>query len=265
MLALPDAAEAKRFGYGGSYGKSYSVPKRNTTTPDTAPRQAAASQTTTKPSSGASRWLGPLAGLAAGGLIASMLFGDGFDGFQILDFLLIAGLVFGGIMLFRAMRPRPVPQPAGGPAFGGAASGQDAAFSPAAPMAGNEGVDSPAWFNAETFLQGARVHFIRLQAAWDKGDMKDIATYTTPELFSQLQAERLSRGDETHYTEVGYLDAELAGVQRDGDNVVATVRFFGGIKEEQDGETREFAELWHVIHAWDSSEGDWYVAGIQQV
>jgi predicted lipid-binding transport protein (Tim44 family) len=47
--------------------------------------------------------------------------------------------------------------------------------------------------------------------------------------------------------------------------VVSTIRFFGGIKEEQEGETQEFAELWHVVHAWDRPEGDWYVAGIQQV
>jgi predicted lipid-binding transport protein (Tim44 family) len=95
--------------------------------------------------------------------------------------------------------------------------------------------------------------------------MKDIATYTTPELFAELQAERLARGSETHYTDVGYLDVELVGMQRDGDQVVSTIRFFGGIKEEQEGETQEFAELWHVVHAWDRPEGDWYVAGIQQV
>ena len=69
-------AEAKRFGGGKSFGKQYS----------TTPKQpAATSQTTTSSptssalagKSGASRWLGPLAGLAAGGLLASLLFGDG--------------------------------------------------------------------------------------------------------------------------------------------------------------------------------------------
>jgi predicted lipid-binding transport protein (Tim44 family) len=40
--------------------------------------------------SGASRWLGPLAGLAAGGLLASMFMGDGFQGMQIMDFLIMA-------------------------------------------------------------------------------------------------------------------------------------------------------------------------------
>lgn len=268
MLALPHAAEAKRLGFGGNMGKQYSVPKRTTTTPPaTATRPDVPNQTAAAAprQSGASRWLGPLAGLAAGGLIASMLFGDGFEGFQVMDFLLIAALMFGAMMLFRAMRSRAALQPAGGPAFGGSYTERDVAPAPASSPADGSGIDAPAWFNGESFLKGARVHFIRLQAAWDKGDMKDIATYTTPELFAELQAERLASGDETHYTEVAYLDAELLGVQRDGDNVVASIRFFGGIKEEQGGETQEFAELWHVVHAWDNSQGDWYVAGIQQL
>jgi Uncharacterized protein conserved in bacteria len=266
LLTLPDAAEAKRLGFGGNMGKQYSVPKRTTTTPAAAPRQDAAGGTAAAAprQSGASRWLGPLAGLMAGGLLASMLFGDGFEGFQMMDFLLIAALVLGAVMLFRSLRPRPVPQPAGGPAFGGGFPESPAAPAYAAPAAGRGEGEAPAWFDAAGFLKGARVHFIRLQAAWDRGDMKDIATYTTPELFAELQAERLARGSETHYTEVAYLDAELLGVQRDGDHAVVTLRFFGGIKEEQDGATQEFYELWHVVHAWDSPAGDWYVAGIQQ-
>lgn len=267
MMTVPHAAEAKRLGFGGNMGKQYSAPKSSTTTPATTPRQDVPTQTAAAAprQSGASRWLGPLAGIAAGGLLASMLFGDGFEGFQLLDFLLIAALVFGGMMLFRTMRSRAMPQPAGGPAFGGAYTERDAAPAPAASQAGGSDIGAPAWFNGESFLKGARVHFIRLQAAWDKGDMKDIATYTTPELFAELQAERLSRGNETHFTDVGYLDAELLGVQRDGDNVVATIRFFGGIKEDQEGDTQEFAELWHVVHDWDNPQGDWFVAGIQQI
>lgn len=265
LLTLPDAAEAKRLGFGGNMGKQYSVPKRTTPAPAAAPRQDAAAGTAAAAprQSGASRWLGPMAGLLAGGLLASLLFGDGFEGFQMMDFLLIAALVLGAVMLFRTLRSRPALQPAGGPAFGGFPE-SPAAPAYAAPAAGRADGDVPAWFDAASFLKGARVHFIRLQAAWDQGDMKDIATYTTPELFAELQAERLARGSETHYTEVGYLDVELLGVQRDGDNAVATLRFFGAIKEEQDGAMQEFSELWHVVHAWDNPAGDWYVAGIQQ-
>lgn len=266
LLTLPHTAEAKRMGGGSTLGKQYSVPQRDSAGSATAARPVGATSAAAAPrQGGASRWLGPLAGLAAGGLLAAMLFGDGFEGFQLLDFLVIAGLVFGAIMLFRAMRPRPMPQPAGGPAFGGGFPAGEAATVHASQGVGGGNMGAPAWFNAESFLNGARVHFIRLQAAWDQGDMKDIASYTTPELYAELQAQRLASGNATHYTEVSYIDAELLGVQRDGDSVVATVRFFGGIKEEQDGETQQFAELWHVVHGWESAAGDWYVAGIQQV
>jgi len=53
-------------------------------------------------------------------------------------------------------------------------------------------------------------------------------------------------------------------MQRDGNDAVASIRFFGGIREEENGPVEEFSEIWHVIHAWDNAQGDWYVAGIQQ-
>ncbi|MGE0082198.1 MAG: Tim44 domain-containing protein [Thiohalomonadaceae bacterium] len=264
LVALPYDAEAKRMGYGGNMGRQYSVPQRSATPPATAPRQAQAAPAQNAPRSGASRWFGPLAGLVAGGLIASLLFGDAFEGIQFMDILLLAAIAFGIVMLLRAMR-RPAPaqlRTAQGPAFGSDAFTPTGGAVMNAPAAGQ--FDAPAWFNEESFIKGARTHFIRLQAAWDKGDMKDIAEYTTPELFASLQAERLSRGDERHYTEVVYLDAELLGMQRDGDGAVASIRFFGGIREEENGPVQEFSEIWHVIHAWDSPQGDWYVAGIQQ-
>ena len=115
ILTVPHTAEAKRMGGGSTLGKQYSVPKRDTTTSTTTPRQDATSSTSSAPRpSGASRWLGPLAGLAAGGLVAALLFGDGFQGFQLFDFLVIAALVFGVMMLLRAMRSRPALQPAPG-------------------------------------------------------------------------------------------------------------------------------------------------------
>jgi predicted lipid-binding transport protein (Tim44 family) len=265
LVALPYDAEAKRMGFGGNMGRQYSVPQRSATPPATAPRQTQAAPAAGAPKSGASRWFGPLAGLVAGGLLASLLFGDAFEGIQFMDILMLAAIAFGIMMLLRNLR-RPAPaqlRTAQGPAFG------SDAFTPAGgaamtdtPAAGP--FDAPAWFDAESFIKGARTHFIRLQAAWDKGDMKDIAEYTTPELFASLQAERLSRGDERHYTEVVYLDTELLGMQRDGDDAVASIRFFGGIREEENGPTQAFSEIWHVIHAWDNAQGDWYVAGIQQ-
>ena len=271
LVAIPYDAEAKRMGFGGNKGRQYSVPQRSVTPPATAPRQAQAAPAAGAPKSGASRWFGPLAGLVAGGLLASLLFGDAFEGIQFMDILMLAAIAFGIFMLLRILR-KPAPaqlRTAQGPAFGSdaftpAASAGAGAGAVMADAPAHGGFDAPAWFNEESFTKGARTHFIRLQAAWDKGDMKDIAEYTTPELFASLQAERLSSGQERHYTEVVYLDSELLGMQRDGNDAVASIRFFGGIREEENGPVEEFSEIWHVIHAWDNAQGDWYVAGIQQ-
>ncbi|MCP3867665.1 MAG: Tim44 domain-containing protein [Gammaproteobacteria bacterium] len=259
-----DDAQAKRFGFGKSMGKQYNSSR--TTKPAGQQSTSTAAQTGAR-TSGASRWLGPLAGLAAGGLLASLFFGDAFEGFQIMDFLLIAGLVFVGLAMFRAYRARSAPQmgTAGGPPIGspgGMAAGFDAGGSSDAGDTAN--FQTPDWFDEDGFVKGAKTHFIRLQAAWDKGDLKDIAEYTTPEFYGELHAERLSTGEQRSFTEVVTLEAEMLSVQRDGDQAVASVRFSGLIREELEGPANDFSEVWHVVHDWNSSEGDWFIAGIQQ-
>lgn len=270
VLALTDA-EARRMGGGASLGKQYSVPKQAAQPRGSAPAAASPSRPSAAAgTSGASRWLGPLAGLAAGGLLASLLFGDSFQGLQILDLLLVAALALGGLMLFRAVRRSASPQPAGaGAGFGGAHRG-DGHWGGDRPASGpaalqHQGNEAPAWFNESRFLEGAKTHYIRLQAAWDEGDLTSLEEYTTPELLRELTAERERLGAERHVTEVMTLEAQLAATRRDGDQVVASILFSGLIREERDGRPQSIRELWHVAHAWDSPQGDWYLAGIQQL
>jgi predicted lipid-binding transport protein (Tim44 family) len=137
-----------------------------------------------------------------------------------------------------------------------------AAAAAAAPADGTE--EAPPWFDEAGFLEGSKTHFIRLQAAWDKADFRDIREYTTPQLFAELQRERQRLGEGAQYTEVVTLEAEILGVQRDGDQVVASIQFSGLIREEQSAAADQFREVWHVQHDWDSSEGDWLIAGVQQ-
>lgn len=302
LLALPQPAEAKRFGGGGNVGKQYNTMPRQAQPPQqtqrATPNQAAAAQRAPQ-ASGASRWLGPLAGLAAGGLLASLFFGDAFEGFQVMDFLLIALLVFGAFMLFRMLRRGQAgPRPAAAGAFGsavpvGAGPVQGEATyartptqdldAPEAPVLGDRrtggfippamgsvppqpaGTDQfPYWFDGISFIEGAKTHFIRLQAAWDQADFRDIREYTTPQMFAELQRERGRLGG-TQYTEVVRLQAELLTLQRDGDLAVASIRFSGLIREEEQAAAEELNEVWHVQHPWASPEGDWLIAGIQQL
>jgi len=268
-LVMPTDAEAKRLGGGLSLGKQYNMPRsapppRQAQRPTNAARPAAAGA-----SSGASRWLGPLAGLAAGGLLASLLFGDAFEGVQLFDILLIAALVIGGVMLFKAMR-RSAAAPAGAGAHGGPVPagfrGKGVPVSPgpgaAAPATARD--DVPTWFDGPGFVEGSKTHFIRLQAAWDQSDFRDIREYTAPQLYAELKRERERLGPGPQYTEVVTLDAELLGVQRDGDQVVASIRFTGLIREEEGAGANAVNEIWHVQHDWDSPTGDWLIVGIQQ-
>jgi hypothetical protein len=94
----------------------------------------------------------------------------------------------------------------GGPHGG---DGVEDSWSAAAPP-----LDAPAWFDPDAFVQGAKSHFIRLQAAWDRGDVGEIRSYTSPELFEELERERKALGAAPNETEVVRLDAELLGTRR---------------------------------------------------
>ncbi|WP_242467247.1 Tim44 domain-containing protein [Thiocapsa imhoffii] len=299
MMVIPVDAEARRAGGGMNLGKqSSSVQQRQAQQPAQAQRsnqqqssaqqgqsQAAAGQQ--RPASGASRWLGPLAGLAAGGLLAAMLFGDGFEGFQIMDFLLIILLAVGAFMLFRMWRrnqARPAMAgagPGGYPQAGaayerrGAAvtspfgnrSGSQSILHPglgtqSGPVAGDD--EAPTWFDGPAFAEGAKAHFIRLQASWDQSDFEDLQEYTTPELFAELKRERQKTEGE-QVTEVVRLNSQLVGIRREGDLVVASILFSGLIREDAQGVAEDFQEIWNVQHPWAAAEGNWLIAGIQQV
>lgn len=279
LLAMP-IAEAKRLGGGSNLGKQYSSPPASAST-----QQARSSHpTATQPNSaqatraaGASRWLGPLAGLAAGGLLASLFFGDAFEGLQVMDFLLLVALVIGGIMLFRMLRRGTVPTPASANTspgrFGGGQVSPEYARQPhsvaqpgmVSPQVQSSENQAPGWFDPHTFTSGAKNHFLRLQAAWDKADFSDIRAYTMPELFTELQRERQSLGSGPQFTEVVTLNVSLTGLRRDDNQLVVSLEFSGLIREDQQGPANPFREIWHIQHAWNTPDGDWFIAGIQQV
>jgi predicted lipid-binding transport protein (Tim44 family) len=193
--------------------------------------------------------------------------------------VLIAAVLAGAILmlLFKLLRNRSATPTrtaaaaavgsAGAPSrrpFGGAISG--AGFDAVADeqtLADAAAADAPVWFDDAGFIDGAKTHFIRLQAAWDQSDFRDIHAYTRPRLFAEIKREREALGDAPIYTEVVTLNAELLSVRRDADQVVASVRFTGLIQEEETGSARPLDEIWQVAHDWDSADGDWLISAIQ--
>ena len=215
-----------------------------------------------------SRFLGPLAGLAAGLGIAALLSHFGL-GEAAASFLMIALLAVVAIVVVRMLLRKREPQPA--MQYSGAGS-SPAGFAPAQ-FEASQGVDAgataaaagsiPADFDVAGFLRQAKLNFIRLQAANDRGDMDDIRQFAGPELYAEIEMQFRERGGKAQETDVQQLDAEILEVVTEGANHVASVRFFGTLREDG-GVPEAFAEVWHLAKPVDGSRG-WTIAGIQQV
>ena len=286
-------AQAKRFGMGGSYGyqkkvapKQYGQASKAKTAPQSTqpkanqPAGAQAAQSA-RQTSGASRWLGPLAGIAAGGLLAAMLFGDGFENIQIMDILIFALIAFLLFKLFVRRRNAVAETPQASETIMASAAKDEKQqyFQASEPpsnahkvgIANNNGsiigsalseqaepVDAvPSWFDEESFLAAAKHNFELVQKAWDQGDLTEIASYCSAELFEQLKTQIQPN---VHHTEVDTLYAEIADMAVEADHLIVSVRFNGFIKE--DGDLHAFNEIWHLSRPLDASE-NWKIIGIQ--
>jgi predicted lipid-binding transport protein (Tim44 family) len=271
FLAIDDAEAARRLGGGSNVGR-----QRQSITPQHAtPQPASPSQAIPRPAqpapAGGRSWLGPLAGLAAGGLLGAMLFGHGFDGLKMMDIvmvLLLAGAIF---FVYRMLR-RPSATAAPAPRRTIEYASMPAEPAPRTEPVIGRGLDSPepqpvatfpAGFDAEGFARHAKTNFMRLQAANDSKDLAAMRDFMTPELYAEIAAQLNARGNEPQHTEVVKLDADVLDVITDGDDYVASVRFSGAIKESADQPAEPFAEIWHLQKPVNGRSG-WLIAGIQQ-
>ncbi|MDR9497762.1 MAG: Tim44-like domain-containing protein [Hydrogenovibrio sp.] len=277
-LVAPQAAEAKRFGGGGSFGKKYSEPTQQRQQPSKQQQQAQRQQTVAN--SGTSRFLGPLAGLAAGGLLAWMFFGDGFDGLQIMDLLLFALIAFGLFALFKRFAASQMTARQTGQGHGpfdlnqqrtnaaadletASPGGQGSIIGSGLGLNALHRATAPEWFRADSFEQSARAHFVAVQNAWDDGDASEIESYCTPELYLALQDLMHEVVPGENHTEVDTLYTEIVDQIFDEDYFVVSVRFHGFIKEDKAGSAHAFDEIWHIRRL-TKGEGNWQIAGIQQ-
>lgn len=269
-LTFSFEAHAKRFGGGKSLGSAPSHQTRQAApqsqpaaTAPTAGRQPAAA-------SGASRWLGPLAGLAAGGLLASMFMGDGFEGLQIMDFLIFGLIAFLIFRFLAARRARQQPQMA----TAGAPYQREMPNADNAPAAGSNifggrlasaapVINAPAWFNEQSFLAAGREHFMNLQQHWDANEMDKIAEFVTPQLLDFLKRERAEMGDGFQSTYIDDLQVQLDGVDDNAEKTIATLTFSGVSKTSRFDQGEPFSESWRLERAQGDNQ-PWLIAGIRQ-
>ncbi|KDR44776.1 Tim44 domain-containing protein [Caballeronia glathei] len=304
---IAEDAEAKRMGGGRSMGRqSATATQQNQATPPSQsmqqgqPGQAAQAQRAQPAPAAAAaaqparnRWLGPIAGLAAGLGIAALLshfgLGEAFAG-AMANMIIIALIVLAAVMLFRfIMRKRAA---ANTPAYAnaGAAAGSNSPFGGsartaidqqpgyAAPSASGGYIAQnaagatdvapqpvvPAGFDTEAFVRNAKVYFVRLQDAWDRGNVNDIREFTTPEMFAEVKLDVDARGNQPNRTDVVQLEADILGVEDRPSEYLASVRFQGLIRESEGASAEPFVEIWNLSKQKSGNEG-WLLAGIQQV
>jgi predicted lipid-binding transport protein (Tim44 family) len=238
---------------------------------------------------------GALLGLGLGALFSH--FGMGGAMASMLGSLLMVALIAGvGFFLFRLIRGKMSPQPApmgGNFSAGSPWQSQPEPFArtpeigsglpplqpvqssglnpsgltldqPAAAQLPHTPWGVPADFDTPAFLRHAKSNFIRLQASWDKGDAADIREFTTPEVFAELKMQIQERGAQADYTDVVSIDAELLGIENDGKDYLASVKFFGSIKPAPDALAEPFHEVWNLVKPVSGDSG-WLLAGIQQL
>ncbi|CAM2843196.1 transmembrane protein [Legionella steigerwaltii] len=254
---LINEASAKRFGAGRSFGIQRS--QNALFSQNKVQKSSVMGQSTKNPS----RWGGLLSGLLIGGLLTSLFMGHGLTS-GILSWLILGVVIFFIVGFFRK-RMQPGFQSGQGQtnSFNQSPfSNFTQSFNSSSGSNTDNGVSEyPVGFVPESFLREAKVTFNRLQAAYDKKNIQDLSEFTAPEVFAEIKMQLDERGDAPNKTEVITLEAELLDVSRQSNSLIASVRFTGSIKEN-DEPISQLDEIWHFRQFPNSPQ--WVVGGIQQ-
>ncbi|OAI14617.1 preprotein translocase subunit Tim44 [Methylomonas koyamae] len=291
-------AQAKRMGGGKSFGSrpSYSAPYQRSTTPNDlgnqATRSASQQQAAAQNQAARQNWagrgglMGMLGGLALGGLLGSLFFGGAFEGLNLMDMLLFAGIAY---LVYRLFAAKAGQQPAANGAFGQAGGrpgpqyyrdnqggnnnptgfDTDVLFGKNKAGAGNSLQSTaattaiPADFDRAAFLNGAEKAYRYLQAAWDNRDLAEIRGLATDKVFAEIQ-QQLQASGETNRTEILSLKSELLEVSEAGAELEASVLFESLIRENA-GQPETVREVWHFVKPKHSNQTRWFLDGIQQI
>lgn len=292
MVSVSFDAEARRFGGGKSFGRQSSSVTQNkpaanapsATTTQRSATTAGAAATGAAAKSGMSRFLGPLAGIAAGLGIAALLSHLGLGGAfleMMSSLILIALVIFAIMFIVRRLRgPRTATQAAGGGMRREGMAGSDWArpvppAASAAPVAAataepvgatqaepQDGWFIPANFDATAFLANAKKQFIAVQGIWDRGDIDQLGDYLTDDMIAEFRPQIQAREGQPEHTEVVLLNAELLGIEAVAGGHLASVRYSGMLREAAGAEAFRFEEVWNLYKA---ENAGWLLAGIQQV
>jgi predicted lipid-binding transport protein (Tim44 family) len=273
---LQEVAEAARMGGGRSFGSRPSY-QRSAPAPSPTPTQPGVAQQPRQNPAAApgvmgGRWGGMMGGLLMGGLIGSMLFGgQGAGGPGLLDILVIGGGLFLLMRFLRARRMAAQSASASGVADPFHARSSQQSWGGPGQVPGTElsGADPhspvlPPGFDSEEFLQGAKVIYARLQAAWDKRDLDDIRAFTSPEVFAEIR-QQAEEDPQPGKTEILLVNARLLEVKQVEGREIASVLYDVMMREgAEDRLSKQVREIWHFSRDVAAAGSHWVLEGIQQ-
>lgn len=290
-----DADAARRFGGGSSFGRS--APTFSQKAPAAAPKapqqqQNAGTQQnqrqTATPAQQAQRpsmMRSVLTGLAAALGISALLSLLGINGAGLVSMItgiLLAIVIFFAIRMALGMFMKKQVRTAGGAHREATPSMDEPVMKPmpreSSPMNSEMRSDSvmaqfatsqqsgvtditPSDFDREGFLKTAREQYVKLQKAWDTGNVIDISDFTTQDVFIALTHQLRERGSEVYHSEILELKNELLGIAEVENQYLASVRFTGRIKISD--EIEELDETW-ILEKPNQGNGGWLLSGIQQ-
>ncbi|MCA2016825.1 TIM44-like domain-containing protein [Vibrio tritonius] len=272
VMVVPHA-DAKKFGGGGSFGKSFKTapaPKyQNNSTSKQNTSTAAQQNNSRKGLMG-----GLLGGLLAGGLLAAF-FGGAFEGIQFMDILILGLIAFVAFRFLRGMlAAKQGSMNQQQPAFGGAnrqSFEQPNVHNFEQPQAtGGFGANVqsdvphnyPPGFDQVGFVNGAREHYRVLQGAWNYNQLDKIQEYVSQSLFEDLKTERAKLQGEQH-TDVMYVDAEIVRCDYDANKAQLSLQFSGRYRDAVEGIEEEIEDIWHLERDLTVANAPWLIVGIQ--
>ena len=122
-------------------------------------------------------------------------------------------------------------------------------------------VDLPAGFDVEGFLKVAEENFVKMQKAWDTGNVTALSDFTTDDVFLTITHQLRERGNQDYQTEVISLKSEFRGIIQDGEEYLAGVTFQGTLNVS--GEAEDINETWILSKPVHGDQG-WLLSGIHQ-
>lgn len=278
-VAITPIAEAKKFGGGKSFGKSFKTapaPKQQQQNTNTIGKDQ-----TSKTQSSSKKGLmgGLMGGLLAGGLLAAF-FGGAFEGIQFMDILIIGLIAFFAFKLLRGVlgaKAGSMNQHRQQPAFGG--NGAPKFEQPNVhnfeqpqtnPFQNQGGFGSqtdvphnyPPGFDQAAFINGSREHYRILQGAWNHNQLETIKEYVSPSLFEDLKSERAKLEGEQH-TDVMYVDAEIVRADYDANKAQLSLQFSGRYRDAAEGVEENIEDVWHLERDLTVPNAPWLIVGIQ--